>query len=1786
MLRQAGRKGGGAGAGALRKWEVPKDQLQVEAGVDMLIPPSARERQRLNEMIAAKKKDIQSGTGNWENQEARQAAYTALTLWEYQLDEGTANATINKEWAKDWLSFCQGKMPVADRRAVMRMSNWDPVAHPPMQQIKGVDTYLTQFLDRHVDWHYQLAQLSRWGPRDINELYIYYKFLVRGGAYGLEGTHWYYDMMSLSSKGDKFTHRTDAPDPPKPDTPPPPEPGPGEVGGPPANPVAPPPQMVPWTPTGYSDPGAPAGFNAPSAEEIASARSVLENDVIFTPAELTSVFGSEHPELTLSLTHWKLPELRVWAGATGQAQLLRMANFRPTAPATAPVPAPVPAPGNPPQGAAPAPTPAPGKAPAPGNPPQNQLVLKLRQAIRNEYIRRTNLDLYWGNGKDLTAQQKNGIAQQLTKSVEGPEYTTYTMDQAQKLNGYASGSVPIPSVPVAVPLPPTPAPDPWQAFSQYAKNFTFDPFPVRDFVTKDAVKTTQRFDLIPLTDFATERARTQALTGNNLYVDDATTVTANNVNDFRYPGSVTATRLVNPLYFGTLRLAPQEGTDLDSEAANVADRSLFVRSLKGAAEQTELDVRGANDMRDAFYQPYVALQNWARASPADRVSLDKQSVIGPGKGGFLARVRDDIASYKQALETGSKNPLWKPVDRDSNSSSVGNAYNDRFPAPNIRWLRRVNADPQNGDNIAASLLNAQLDVLDAYARSMQENRGLQAPGQRYEDLQKMDLQLQVLGQSLAKQRGQDSLYNEETGQFTLRSKKTTDLDGVSDVKVNLNMYPPLLKSVEDVAASKKAISESLVAMVDPKSRLPALNPQQEELLVDNAYNAYTNPTPEGKAKWARLQQLDTFVSAFASESWPLTDQVSKPFMQQTTKELASAVQSIVDTGGYSDEELAKLRVIASSLSTIAADPTKTECITNLPAEQKGLLFELTRATYKHMGVVMLANPASNTSPDGFIDIGMTKQDLHTFIRTALLGIQGQDAYEKSVLREIALDQLIMRRQTRQENTPTNASFPQMDPFSPDNEVTALMPQFDFLTHQSPLVSVQTGMMRIWPDLDKRMLEWKKLYGETGLGVAIRTALAKLVSENATLQFAPNTPGDIAAAMGMMKEFTRPWEDKYMGNIPVSAEFIFQDAPTDIPQVEYAKSQAVFDKLAANKQLKFVKLVPAILSKLTIANVRSTPAVSDYLQQVLTKNVTDSNFDSRRTLFFVELNNFARDRADEINKVYRANDVFNMNPGGGGSLGVTGQAKFYGVNAAAERFPYMYGAMSNDADLHFPHVHASKKEHIWGETTEWVHNTRGAFEHEEWKTALDKFMFTGDKAVIKGFYEHTDWDPIIKKLLDKGIRNPKLSSFGHGAVALQSFLHRFNTLAMQRPGPKAKASAFMLYPMVNTHHFTRHAYAAQGSVLQGDVSNDVKLNRGLTVDHISKLLANDKWKSDVFPHLTKDQQEDIEDLIADYEEHGKEDAGDLITAFEQLSGHHIKLFSGLSYEHSGSYSDMLRENSHLGSVRMDRSSTVSHKSSPALHDGKDWLFREPNLENGLLIRAVELDKELENDKTHSILSGFHKRYAKAGLPPRHPDTEALQSELKSAAGLTEEATHDLLWSLARMSGRLLQSVGTGLAAAAAASAMGSHGNPAVAAMIAGLAGAASAPAPPPAPTVPTQPIRDDQEMKAFATAAGKDSFEALWAYLTSSLNISLLYKFAEMRNVSAAEWKASREQNAALTNLLLIARTEIAATSIFARPLRYRSARHTVFGRKGRVRHRSRMQQAEERDLQPQRQPKQ
>jgi len=149
----------------LTKYKVGPDPLEIEHDTTDIVPSTDDEQKRMFEIA-----DELTATGNLSKEEQK-----ALKVWKIAvLSEGFPGA-VRKEYLQDFWAWLLGRGREIDHKNT-------PWHRQALTDDKEVCAYLEQFVSKRHSFMTKLAVMKMRRPVGINEVYLYYKYIVRGAS--------------------------------------------------------------------------------------------------------------------------------------------------------------------------------------------------------------------------------------------------------------------------------------------------------------------------------------------------------------------------------------------------------------------------------------------------------------------------------------------------------------------------------------------------------------------------------------------------------------------------------------------------------------------------------------------------------------------------------------------------------------------------------------------------------------------------------------------------------------------------------------------------------------------------------------------------------------------------------------------------------------------------------------------------------------------------------------------------------------------------------------------------------------------------------------------------------------------------------------------------------------------------------------------------------------------------------------------------------------------------------------------------------------------------------------------------------------------------------------------------------------------------------------------------------------------------------------------------------------------------------------------------------------------
>lgn len=145
---------------------VQPDPVERESRAQKLKPRQEQKKELIYDKWLSREKAAAVRDGD-------QAKLNALALIETEHDVEMIDGQIDKEFAEDFRAWLQGRGRLEDH--VREKTPWGriPLAFP------DVMAYTTQFVEKKADFEKKMKKLREFGPKNLNEAYLYFKYIVR-----------------------------------------------------------------------------------------------------------------------------------------------------------------------------------------------------------------------------------------------------------------------------------------------------------------------------------------------------------------------------------------------------------------------------------------------------------------------------------------------------------------------------------------------------------------------------------------------------------------------------------------------------------------------------------------------------------------------------------------------------------------------------------------------------------------------------------------------------------------------------------------------------------------------------------------------------------------------------------------------------------------------------------------------------------------------------------------------------------------------------------------------------------------------------------------------------------------------------------------------------------------------------------------------------------------------------------------------------------------------------------------------------------------------------------------------------------------------------------------------------------------------------------------------------------------------------------------------------------------------------------------------------------------------
>ena len=169
-----------------KKYEFPETHMQAEEN-----DPYMHLVETQYENILRNKVNEQRGLALTEGED------WSVKYWNKKLKDfefRRIKSKINQEFIDDFILWVQGRSKYNQKKVTLKKvfvdddgqidirefsADGTPWGNKPLHHVKGVDEFLEQAIDRRSDTVKRITKLKLYGPRNINEAYLYYKYIVR-----------------------------------------------------------------------------------------------------------------------------------------------------------------------------------------------------------------------------------------------------------------------------------------------------------------------------------------------------------------------------------------------------------------------------------------------------------------------------------------------------------------------------------------------------------------------------------------------------------------------------------------------------------------------------------------------------------------------------------------------------------------------------------------------------------------------------------------------------------------------------------------------------------------------------------------------------------------------------------------------------------------------------------------------------------------------------------------------------------------------------------------------------------------------------------------------------------------------------------------------------------------------------------------------------------------------------------------------------------------------------------------------------------------------------------------------------------------------------------------------------------------------------------------------------------------------------------------------------------------------------------------------------------------------
>jgi hypothetical protein len=195
------------------KFAVPENELDTEAFLKKITPSAKEKRKMVKKWLGDKKANIlgkllrldAAGRSNARGTQLK-AEINALAMWENQMECSKLEDQADHEFSLDFYGWLAGKGKEADHQK----TPWYRHRIPDLE----VQAYLVSFAGAKIDWLHNIEKLV-WkafyggGLEGLNEYYMFFKYLVRGGWKDRDSAEFLYDWNKYLGWDERYVGQTD-----------------------------------------------------------------------------------------------------------------------------------------------------------------------------------------------------------------------------------------------------------------------------------------------------------------------------------------------------------------------------------------------------------------------------------------------------------------------------------------------------------------------------------------------------------------------------------------------------------------------------------------------------------------------------------------------------------------------------------------------------------------------------------------------------------------------------------------------------------------------------------------------------------------------------------------------------------------------------------------------------------------------------------------------------------------------------------------------------------------------------------------------------------------------------------------------------------------------------------------------------------------------------------------------------------------------------------------------------------------------------------------------------------------------------------------------------------------------------------------------------------------------------------------------------------------------------------------------------------------------------------------